>query len=63
MNTNTEAITKATQTSNLLRADLLDALKTASPVEALILIPMIAKVASLETELRMFHSAIKENDP
>ena len=41
-----EALIKAGQTAELLRSDLLEALKHADPVTALVLSPLIGRAAS-----------------
>lgn len=47
-----ESIIKAAQTAQLLLSDLREAHKTATPIESLILLPMIQHAAQLEMQLR-----------
>lgn len=57
---NTEAVTKAAQTANLLCQDLREALHDATAIEALVLIPLIAKAATLEMDIKALDAAKRE---
>lgn len=60
---NLEELNQAADSAVFARDHLRQALKTASAVEALIIIPLIGRAAELERDIRALDSAAREVTP